>query len=184
MNFDEETIRELRRTIDEDKHGGARAQQALEALAAIRDDRSILHIHAVATRAKGKLKKRATQILGDVCRQRGLSEDELEDRIVPDLGLDDRGTMTLDFGSRRFTVGFDEALVPFVRDASGLRLAALPHASQADDAEKAANAAETWKRLKADVHTIGGEQAHRLERAMIAERHWTAAHFSPTRGSG
>jgi hypothetical protein len=37
MTFDEETIRELRRTIDEDKSGGGRALQALEALAAIRN---------------------------------------------------------------------------------------------------------------------------------------------------
>jgi hypothetical protein len=176
---DDETIRELRHTIDEDMHGGARALQALEALAAIRDDRALLHVHSIATRAHGKLKKRATQILGDVCRQRGLSEDELEDRIVPALGLDERGTMTLDYGARRFTVGFDELLRPFVRDESGTRLASLPHArSGEDDEAKAARAAEAWKRLKSDVQSIGGEQAHRLERAMCAERHWTGASFA------
>jgi hypothetical protein len=178
MTFDDETIRELRRTIDADKSGGGRAQQALEALGAIRDDRALLHIHAVAAHSRGKLKKRATQILGDVCRQRGLSQDELEDRIVPDLGLDEHGTMTLDFGARKFNVGFDELLRPFVRDVNGVRLAGLPHAAHADDAQKAEHAAERWKQLKSDVQTIGGEQAHRLERAMCAERHWTAAAFA------
>lgn len=177
MTFDDETVRELRRTIDADKSGGARAKQALEALAAIRNDRALVHIHALAT-GRGRLKKRAEQILGDVCRQRGLSQDELEDRIVPSLSLDEHGTMTLDFGARKFTVGFDELLRPFVRDASGVRLAGLPHAASADDAQKAEHAAEQWKHLKAEVHTIGGEQAHRLERAMCAERHWTAAAFA------
>jgi hypothetical protein len=176
--FSDEKIRELRETIDGDKSGGAIAQQALEGLGAIRDDRAIRHIHAVSVKARGKLKKRAEQILVEVCRVRGLSQDELEDRIVPTLGLDDSGTTVLDFGARHFTVGFDELLRPFVRDASGMRLAALPHAAHADDADKATAAAEKWKTLKADVHTIGGEQAHRLERAMCAERHWTAAAFA------
>ena len=171
MIYDDETIRGLRQTIDEDKSGGARAQQALEGLGAIRDDRALVHIHAVAAHSRGKLKKRAEQILGDVCRQRGLSHDELEDRIVPSLGLDEHGTMTFDVADKKLTVGFDELLRPFVRDASGQRLAAFPHAAKPEDAER-------WKHLKADVHAIGGEQAHRLERAMCAERHWTAAAFA------
>jgi hypothetical protein len=178
VTYDDETIRDLRRTIDEDKSGGGRAQQALEALGAIRDDRAIRHIHAVAAHSRGKLKKRADQILGDVCRQRGLSQDELEDRVVPMLGLDDDGTMVLDYGARKFTVGFDELLRPFVRDATGVRLSGLPHAAQADDADKALAAAENWKALKSEVHAIGGEQVHRLEHAMCAERHWTASAFA------
>ncbi len=177
---DDAKVRELRAVIDaHHSHGGdALALQALEALAAIRDDRSLLHIHHVASRMSGKLKKRATQILGDVCRQRGLSQDELEDRIVPELGLDEHGTMTLDFGARTFTVGFDELLRPFVRDASGTRLAALPHAAKSDDEEKASRAAEAWKLLKDDVKTIGAEQARRLERAMVAERQWSSEAFA------
>ncbi len=178
MIYSDEKIRELRAAIDADKTGGAIALQALEGLGAIRDDRAIRHIHAVSAKARGKLKKRAEQILVEVCRVRGLSHDELEDRIVPTLGLDENGTIVLDFGARHFTVGFDELLRPFVRDAAGLRLSALPHAAQADDAAKADAAAEKWKALKHDVHAIGGEQARRLERAMCDERHWTAAAFA------
>ena len=178
INVSDEKIRELRAAIDADKSGGAIAQQALEGLGAIRDDRAIRHIHAVSVKARGKLKKRAEQILVEVCRVRGLSQDELEDRIVPTLGLDENGTMVLDYGARRFTVGFDELLRPFVRDATGMRLAGLPHAAHADDAAKAETAAENWKLLKHDVHAIGGEQARRLERAMCDERHWTAAAFA------
>lgn len=178
ITVSDEKIRELRAAIDADKSGGGLAQQALEGLGAIRDDRAILHIHAVSVKARGKLKKRAEQILVEVCRVRGLSQDELEDRIVPTLGLDENGTMVLDFGSRHFTVGFDEFLRPFVRDATGMRLAGLPHAAQADDPAKAEAAAEKWKLLKHDVHAIGGEQAHRLERAMCDERHWTASAFA------
>ena len=178
VTYSDEKILELRAAIDADKSGGALALQALEGLGAIRDDRAIRHIHAVSVKARGKLKKRAEQILVEVCRVRGLSQDELEDRIVPTLGLDENGTMVLDYGARHFTVGFDELLRPFVRDATGMRLAGLPHATQADDPTKAEAAAEKWKLLKHDVHAIGGEQAHRLERAMCDERHWTASSFA------
>jgi hypothetical protein len=169
----DETIRELRATIDGHRNG-ALALQALEALAAIRDDRVLHHIHAVATHGKGKLGKRAVQILEDISRQRGLTPDELEDRIVPELGLDERGTMTFDYGRRRFSVGFDEQLEPFVRDDAGNRLAAIPRAGAGDDPDKAAHAALAWKELKDDVKAIGREQSLRLERAMCAERQWSA----------
>jgi Domain of unknown function (DUF4132) len=172
-HFSDETIRELRATVD--KHGqDALGRQALESLAAIRDDRAIRHVHAIAMHGKGKLAKRAAQILGDVSRQRGLSVGELEDLVVPELGLDEQGSMTLDYGSRRFTVGFDEQLDPFVRDEGGARLKALPHAASEDDAEKAARAAEVWKQLKADAKVVSREQVQRLERAMCDERQWTA----------
>ena len=171
----DETLTELRRALDTYKDG--RALQALDALAAIRDDRALLHIHAASIKGKGKVGERARQILEEVCRQRGLSADELEDRIVPELGLDEHGTMRLDFGPRQFTVGFDEQLEPFVRDASGARLAAIPHAASGDDEEKAAHAREKWKRLKDEVKSIGVAQARRLERSMCAQRQWSAAAF-------
>jgi hypothetical protein len=183
-DVDDATIAELRSTIDE--HKDARASQALEALAAIRDDRALRHIQAIATH-KGKLGKRAAQIFEEVAWQRGLTLDELEDRIVPELGLDERGTLTFDYAwatsapdapRTRFMVGFDEQLEPFVRDESGNRLKVIPQAKEGDDPAKAAKAAETWKRLKEEVRAIGPHQAKRLERAMCAERQWTASAFA------
>ncbi len=171
-HYSDDAIRELRVTVD--KHANdALGKQALESLGAIRDDRALRHIHAIATRGKGKLGKRAAQILGDVSRQRGLSLGDLEDLIVPDLGLDEHGSMTLDYGPRRFTVGFDEQLEPFVRDEGGNRLATLPRVTASDDEAKATRAAAAWKQLKSDVKVIGREQTHRLERAMCTERKWT-----------
>lgn len=56
---------------------------------------------------------------------------ELEDRLAPDLGLDDNGSLLLDFGPRQFTVSFDETLKPFVRDVSGSRLKTCPNRTKA-----------------------------------------------------
>ena len=85
--------------------------------------------------------------LPEVAAARSLSPDELEDRTAPDLGLDDQGTLLLDFGPRAFRVGFDEHLVPFVRTAEGERLAALPRPTKADDAAKAVFARKKNLRL-------------------------------------
>ncbi len=58
---------------------------------------------------------------------------ELEDRLAPDLGLNDSGSLTLDFGPRKFTVGFDETLKPIVRDENGNVLKDLPKPNLSDD---------------------------------------------------
>ncbi len=170
--YPDEKLRELRTAVDD--HGNdAIGRQALEALGTIRDDRALRHIHAVATRGKNRISRRAAQILGEVSRERGLSPAELEDLIVPDLGLDEHCSLTLDYGPRQFTVGFDDQLVPRLAGNGGRDLAALPRAAQSDDPEKAGHAAATWKKLKADVREIGRAEALRLERAMCAERQWT-----------
>ena len=97
---------------------------------------------------------------------------------MPELGLDERGTITLDYGPRRFDVVFDEQLVPHVRDADGNRLATIPRPRDEDDAEKAARALERWKLLKDDAKAIGAIQARRLEGAMCTGRRWTHDAFT------
>ncbi|MFD0330380.1 hypothetical protein ACFQZC_24780 [Streptacidiphilus monticola] len=58
----------------------------------------------------------------------GLTGDQLSDRLVPDLGLESDGTTVVDYGTRRFTVGFDEQLRPSsgTRTASGARTCRRP----------------------------------------------------------
>lgn len=79
---------------------------------------------------------------------------ELEDRLAPDLGLDDNGSLLLDFGPRQFTVSFDETLKPFVRDASGSRLKDLPKPNKSDDESQANDAVNRYKLLKKDARTV------------------------------
>jgi len=170
--YPDEKLRELRTAVDD--HGNdAIGRQALEALGAIRDDRALHHIHAIAAGGKNRISRRAAQILGEVSRERGLSPAELEDLVVPDLGLGEHCSLTLDYGPRQFTARFDDQLDPHLAGVNGRDLAALPRAAQSDDPEKAGHAAATWKKLKADVREIGRAESLRLERAMCAERQWT-----------
>lgn len=102
---------------------------------------------------------------------------ELEDRLAPDLGLDDNGSLLLDFGSRQFTVSFDETLKPFVRDVSGSRLKDLPKPNKSDDESQANDAVNRYKLLKKDARTVAAQQVARLESAMCLRRRWSPENF-------
>ncbi len=156
----------------------ARAVMGLDVLARIGTDVALMHLHGIAQKLKFKgLQEKAREKIDQIAEVRGLTAEELADRLVPDLGLDESGSLALDFGPRGFRVVFDEALKPAVLDEQGKRLPDLPKAKQTDDAEKAKEATERWKALKKDAKTIATGQILRLEIAMCAQRRWPAAVF-------
>jgi hypothetical protein len=112
-----------------------------------------------------------------IAKARGLTADELADRLVPDLGLSERGSMVFDYGSRRFTLGFDADLKPFVRGPGDEPLAELPKPAKSDDESLANAALEDWKELKARARKVTSEQVRRLELAMAARRRFSLEHF-------
>ncbi len=177
---DDETVRRLTPKIRAwpGEGGHARAVMGLDILAAIGSDLALTHLNAMAEKLKFKgLQAKAREKVAAIAQARGLSAAELADRLVPTLGLDESGTLTLDFGPRQFTVAFDEALKPFVKDASGARLKDLPKPVKADDAEMAQAATARYKQLKKDAKAIAAIQIARLELAMTAQRRWSAADF-------
>jgi hypothetical protein len=151
-----------------------RAVTGLDVLASIGSDVALMHLHGIAQKLKFKgLQEKAREKIDVIADARGLTADELADRLVPDLGLDETGTMVLDFGPRSFRVAFDEALKPFVRDESQARLPDLPKPKKDDDAEKAKAATDGWKALKKDAKTLASQQIRRLEDAMCNSRRWS-----------
>jgi hypothetical protein len=158
--------------------GHARATTGLDVLATIGSDVALMNLNGIAEKVKFKgLQERARQKIQQIAAARGLTREELADRLVPDLGLDERGTMVLDLGGRSFRVGFDHELRPLVLDEGGKRVSDLPKANKSDDAEKAAAAHAAWKALKQDAKTLAKAQIDRLERAMCSRRTWNLATF-------
>lgn len=160
----------------------ARAVTGLDVLAAIGSDVALMQINGIAQKVKFKgLQDKAREKIAAIAEARQLSTEELEDRLAPDLGLDEHGTLRLDFGPRAFKVGFDEALKPYVREhtdgVDGARLPDLPKPKKTDDAALAEDAVERFKALKKDVRTIASQQVLRLELAMCARRRWTPELF-------
>ncbi|PAJ81567.1 WGR and DUF4132 domain-containing protein [Burkholderia ubonensis] len=156
----------------------ARAATGLDVLASIGSDVALMLLNGIAQKVKFRaLQDRAREKIDAIADARGLSSEELEDRLAPDLGLDAQGTMLLDFGPRAFQVGFDETLKPYVRETGadgvpGARLADLPKPKKTDDPVKGREAVERFKLLKKDARTIASQQLARLEVAMCGRRRW------------
>ncbi|MEY4561187.1 MAG: hypothetical protein RLZZ618_464 [Pseudomonadota bacterium] len=155
-----------------------RAVTGLSLLEAIGTDVALMHLNGIASKVKFKgLQEKAQEKIAAIAETRGLTSDELADRLVPDLGLDDNGLLQLDFGPRQFVVGFDESLKPFVKDLQGSRLKDLPKPIKSDDAALAEAATERFKQLKKDAKALGSLQLVRLELGMVSQRRWSATDF-------
>ncbi len=152
----------------------SRALEALTVLARLPDDSALVHLSTLAESAKNeRVRNEARRLLDATAKQRGLEATELEDVLVPDLGMDDRGELWLDFGPRRVRVTLDACLVPVLRDETGTVLSQLPRANKSDDAEKAAAASELYKAVRADAEGAAKAQLRRFERAMCSGRAWS-----------
>ncbi|MBE8524781.1 DUF4132 domain-containing protein [Amycolatopsis sp. H6(2020)] len=159
--------------------GHARATAALDVLAGIGTDFALLHLNSIAQKVKFKaLKLRAQEKIAAVAEGLGLSAEQLADRLVPELGLDEAATAVIDYGPRRFVVGFDEQLKPYVTDPDGKPRKALPKPGAKDDTELAAAEYKRFTALKKDVRAVAAEQIPRLESAMVLGRRWPAAEFT------
>lgn len=182
---DDETARRLLPRINEwsaDAAFRARAEAGVTLLARMgsemKNDVALMVLNVLATKGRHKrVKQKAAEFIASAAQARDLSTEELADRLVPTLGLDDPEAHVFDFGPRRFTLGFDETLKPFVRDAKGARLKDLPKPLKSDDEALAKAAGERYKALKKDAKTIASLQVMRLEQAMLEGRIWTGAEF-------
>lgn len=160
------------------ENGHTRSVVGLDVLADIGGDAALAHLYDISQKAKFKgLKEQATQRVTETADELGLTAEQLGDRLVPDLGLDPAGTLTLDYGPRHFTVGFDEQLKPYVADQTGKRLKALPKPGAKDDTELAPAAYQRFSVLKKDARALAATQFARFELAMVTQRRWTAEEF-------
>ncbi|MEW2355964.1 DUF4132 domain-containing protein [Spirillospora sp. NPDC029432] len=158
--------------------GHRKAVTGLDVLAEIGTDVALTHLHGCTRRLRFKgLKARAAEKIDDIAAARGLTPLQLADRMVPDFGLNAEGGMTLDYGPRRFIVGFGEQLDPYITDENGARRKLLPRASATDDQQLATAARQRFTALKKEVKTVAETQIRRLEAAMVDRRRWTAAEF-------
>ncbi|WP_242907056.1 DUF4132 domain-containing protein [Actinomadura terrae] len=177
---DDETVRRLTPIVRAwPGEGGHRnAVTGLGVLAEIGSDVALMHLHGIAQKIKFKgLQGEAQARIREVADRLGLGTEQLADRLVPTFGLDATGSMTLDYGSRRFVVGFDERLRPVVADEGGKPRKSLPKPGAKDDPDLAPAAHKAFAALKKDVRVVASAQVTRLERAMVTRRRWTAAEF-------
>ncbi|MFG2003494.1 DUF4132 domain-containing protein [Spirillospora sp. NPDC048911] len=179
---DDETVRRLAPVVmrwSRQRVWDGRGVTALDVFSAVGTDEALRLLHQLAQKAQDKERIRpwAEGRLKRAAEERGLTAEQLADRLVPGLGLDSGGGMTLDYGPRRFTVGFDEQLKPYVADEDGKRRKSLPKPGAKDDDVLAPAAYQRFGELKKEARTVAGDQIKRLEKAMVTARRWTPEEF-------
>ena len=155
-----------------------RAVFGLECLRAVGSDTALMQLNGIAQKLKFKgLKQKAMEFMEAIAKDKGLTRSQLEDRIVPDCDLDERGNRIFDFGPRQFRFVLGPEMKPMLKDADGKVKTDLPKPGAKDDAAKADAAVAEWKLLKKQVKEVATIQAQRLEQAMVTGRRWPFDEF-------
>ena len=155
-----------------------RAVFGLECLRAIGSDVALMQLAGCAQKLKFKgLKAKAEQFVIEIAKERGMTRAELEDRVVPDCGLDEQGRRELSFGTRSFSFILGGDLKAMVKDADGKVRGDLPKPGGKDDAQAAQQALADWKLMKKQIKEVATIQAGRLEQAMVTGRRWKRDDF-------
>lgn len=130
-------------------------------------------IDSIARKFKHKqIKKAAGEAFVSAAKMFNLTEDDLADKIIPDLGFNKRGERVFDFGSRSFTVSFGLDFSLKITDNTGKVIKTMPKPNKSDDELKAKEAANEFKALKKQMKTIVSAQSLRLEMALAVNRLW------------
>jgi predicted DNA-binding WGR domain protein len=157
----------------------ARAVVGLEVLRRIGTDTALMQLNGIAQKLKFQaLKTKARELMEEIAKDKRLTRAELEDRIVPDCELDERGHRIFDFGPRQFQFVLGPEMKPMVRDGDGKLRDNLPSSGAKDDAAMAQAATDEWKLMKKQIRDVAKIQAERLEQAMVTGRRWTAEAFA------
>jgi hypothetical protein len=155
-----------------------RAELGLACLRAIGTETALLELSGIAQKVRfRKLRQTASGFILQIAGERKLSTAQLEDRIVPHLGLDARGTRVFDFGPRKFRLVLGQHLKPLLLDEADKVRADLPKPGVHDDPAKATQAVGEWKTFKKQIREVLKVQQARLESAMLSGRRWSAREF-------
>ena len=158
-----------------------RAVLGLQVLRRIGNEAALMQLSSIAAKLKFKgLKAKANEAMEAIAEERGLTRNELDDLVIPDCGLNDRGCVALNFGPRTFTIKIGTDFKPTVLDENGKKRASLPKAAKSDDQDLAAEAHRFFKEMKKQIKEVVQIQTTRLELAMVGGRRWTPANFTRT----
>lgn len=154
---------------------GAMAAEAVRAMALNPAPTALVQVDQIARKFKPyQVKKAAEDALGYAAQQLGITREELEDRIVPDLGFDTQMERIFDYGKRQFKVILTPALTLEVYDEKGKQLKNMPAPGKTDDPDRSKDANDAWKFLKKQLKTVITAQKLRMEQALGSGRQWQA----------
>lgn len=114
----------------------------------------------------------ATELVTEIAERNQWSSDELADRTIPTAGLDEKGVLNLEYGSRLFTAIVDDKDKFVLKNEEGKEVKTLPAARQNDDADLIKEAKALFSSSKKELKQVIDLQTQRLYEAMCSERQW------------
>ncbi|SCM95719.1 Uncharacterized protein BWINRASL_03012 [Bacillus mycoides] len=176
MYSDDEMVGILKKQIDEWvlHMRGKIAADAVLALGLSSSRLALMSIHEMAFKYKHKqVRNAAKEALSLAAKTRGITEEELEDQLVPDLGFTICGEKIIDFGNRSFTAILTSESKIELETEEGKRIKSLPKPNAKDDIEKAELAKKELATLKKELRSALSMQKQRLEAALSRKRYWS-----------
>ncbi|QPF82305.1 DUF4132 domain-containing protein [Bradyrhizobium genosp. L] len=119
----------------------------------------------------------AQALVERIADERGWTTDELADRTIPTAGLDERGMLDLEIGSRLYQAKLDAEDVLTLYNPDGKVVKALPQVSDGPDKESASEAKKTLSNAKKELKQVHEFQAKRLYEALCVGRRWQSAEW-------
>ncbi|MDO5558339.1 MAG: DUF4132 domain-containing protein [Oscillospiraceae bacterium] len=156
---------------------GALAAYAVNAAALSESNCALMMINSVADKFPNAMVQNAAwDAFGFAAEVRGVSREELEDRVVPSLGFDKNSEMTVDYGSRTFTITLMPDFSLMIKDNSKDKIIkSLPKPSASDDTDKAESAKKSVSEMKKQLKAVTALQKTRLFDAFRSKRTWSAS---------
>jgi len=114
----------------------------------------------------------AQTLVERIADERGWSTDELADRTIPTAGLDERGILDLEIGTRLYQAKLDAEDVLTLYNPDGKVVKNLPQVSEGPDKESAAEAKKMLANAKKELKQVHEFQAKRLYEALCVGRRW------------
>lgn len=137
---------------------------------------ALLTVDSMSRKHKNKRVKRAALEAMDIAAEAmGMSRDELDDIIVPDLGFGKDRTRIFSYGEREFKAVLDDKMEITLFDNTGKQIKSLPKTSAKnnDNEDMAAECKEELKNIKKQIKTVVESQKLRIAKAVIVGRKWS-----------
>ena len=152
---------------------GRNAKKAIQSLRFIDTRQALTTLFLISKEMQNKrLKADAEKEIEILKEEKGWDDDQLQDRIVPDAGLDENGTYIFDYGPRAFKLYFRGAFdIEFV-DEEGNHFTRIPAVRKTDDVDKVTAAKESYKVIRQQIKDLVKVQTERLENALLEGRVW------------
>lgn len=147
-----------------------------------RGDTALKMLIKISNKSRSTLRPHAQSALQGYAERLNVSLEDLAERLLPDFGLDARGTKILDYNpsvtdSRKLTVALTPELTFTYQDARGKSYKTLPKACATDDVDAVSEFLNQHKDEKKELRAISSDLPKSLEKMMIHQRALSLADF-------